>query len=287
MYAAFPKEPIAARGTGEIAIALDTSERLGPQMIALDVHVSGSEHAVAQLRLVGFVTPIMQVEPPIVQMLDVPRNKPATRSVTIAHLRNEPWSVMSVDVPMPLLSATVPNAQQGVGSHQVVFSFTPDKPGRKHGTFVTIHTNLEKHPVVQVPVICSVAPAIKLYPPDISFGRMVPGETKTKKVLLRSTENLPFSIESARASSSGVSVTLDTDTVASEHRLSATFAAPANAGKLTGILVVKTTIPDMHEIQLPLYATIVKDTRQAVPATASVSCATPEHIPGASERPKQ
>jgi len=266
----FPKEPVPAHGTGDIAVALDTSQRLGPQMIALDVHTSGSERAVAQLRLVGFVTAIMRIEPPVVQMFDIPRNKPATRSVTISHVRNEPWSVKSVDVPMPLLSATVPNAQESVSSHELVLSFTPDKPGRKHGTLVTIHTNLQKHPLVQVPVMCSVAPAIKLYPPDISFGRMMHGETKTKKVLLRSTERSPFSIESARASTTHVSVSFDKDAVATDQRVSATFTAPANAGKLTGILLVKTTMPEAKEIQIPMYASIVKDRRQAAPATAVI-----------------
>ena len=275
----FPKEPVPAHGTGDIAVALDASQRLGPQMIALDVHTSGSERTVAQLRLVGFVIPIMRIEPPVVQMLDIPRNKPATCSVTITHVRNEPWSVKSVDVPMPLLSVAVPDGQQNVSSHELVLSFTPDKPGRKHGTFLTIHTNLQKHPLVQVPVMCSVAPAIKLYPRDISFGRMMQGETKTKKVLMRSTEGLHFSIESARASTTHVSVSFDKDAVVTDQRLSVTFTPPANAGKLTGMLVVKTSIPEATETQVPMYADIIKDRRHtagsAEPRSAQVTQESP------------
>jgi hypothetical protein len=264
----FAKDPIPPGESGEIEVLLDTAHQAGPQLIAFEVYLKAQESPVSQLRLAGFVKPIMSVDPSAVILTDVASGQTASRTLTISHLGAKLWTVTSVEVDSQNLSVEVPTAGESRKEHEVRVTFNQQSAPAKLPEHVIIHTSLQDNPTVVIPVICSSAPALELHPPDFSFGRMVKGETKTATVLIRSADGTPFRIVSAEASTSLVSIAFDNHADGTQHRLSATFTPPIASGRLVAVVRVVTTRAGAEALVIPMYGSIVENVRTTGPTSS-------------------
>ncbi len=116
---------------------------------------------------------------------------------------------------------------------------------------LSVHTDHPKRSVVHVPVIATLKVTWELSPPAV-FLHGIPAETQVERtVQLRSTLELPFTVESTSGPDGNINPT-SPDSL-TDHELRVVLLAPRVAGKVERrVVMIRTSLPDAREIELPV-----------------------------------
>lgn len=132
------------------------------------------------------------------------------------------------------------------------------KPSAPVGIFkdqVTLKTNDPNNPAFPVSVSAMVQSNVTISPSVINLGRVRPGDTVQRTVMVRSAR--PFRLSELKSSKPDLTAAPPGDAPQAMHTVTLTLKAPTQVGPFNAVLEIQTDLADEPPSRLTTFATVV------------------------------
>jgi hypothetical protein len=167
------------------------------------------------------------------------------------------WGVTAAQTISDHVQARLEETSRSPGgqvTYQLVATLKPSAPAGYFKDEITLQTNDPNSPVIPISVTANVQAAVTLAPAVLNLGRVKPGETVSRVVLIRSSK--PFKVTGATASRPELAIANTPETPGPFHRLTLTLKAPETAGPFHATLDVSTDLANEPPARLTTFATV-------------------------------
>jgi uncharacterized protein affecting Mg2+/Co2+ transport len=113
-----------------------------------------------------------------------------------------------------------------------------------------------------IPVFGSLEGDLLVQPPQVTFGVVRPGESKTRKVNIKNQSKTPVKITEVKSTAEGVEAEVAAITPGAEYTVSLTISGDTAPGRISGKITVSTDHPEESVLSIPLYGRVA-DPQQA------------------------
>jgi len=197
--------------TGAVIARLNTTgqhlrDKSAVLTVRLETVINGSRRIESvQLFVSGFIRPDTVLTPGSVEFGTVTEGMSATRVVQLEYTGRAGWTLTKVERSQPFIYAKAEEIRRkrGKGVYRITATLTDDAPVGYIRDVLRFTTNESQpgrsEPVeIVVPIQGVVTPAFRTKPSTMLMGVLVPGETATKNIVVRSIT--PFRITNVSAS---------------------------------------------------------------------------------------
>lgn len=249
--------PPGTRTTVEVTV--DTTQFLGHKPSGITLVFDQPELVEADLNTTCFIRGDIVMNPGQLDFGIVRRGEtpPKTElTLTYAGGRSD-WEISKMKTRTDKVKAELRELNR-TADGQIQFSLSATlQPNAPNGYFkdeITLLTNDDSSPSIPVSVVATVQSAVALTPSIINFGRVAPGQSVSKTVLVRSSK--AFAITELSASESALKSEDQAKGAQPVHQVTLTLTAPEQTGPFHSTLTVKTDIPDEPEAVVKAFATV-------------------------------
>jgi len=266
-------------GTGIIPLQFNTTRFPGAVVKTATVVHNDPTQPMIQLQIKGTVWRPFDVSPPTVVLNILPEsdsNAPAV--VRIVSNLEEPVTLGPPECNNQTFTAKVETVRPGKEFQVVVNAVPPFKPGASQGT-LTIRTSVTNSPVLHVPMIAMVRPALTVNPQQIVLPAT---HAPTYAVTIRNNTANPMTVSDPKVNAPGVDVQLKEVEPGKQFTLTLTFSPEFSSNTNNCELTFKTSHPDYPSVRVPVRRLStaarapVAPTRPAAPATNATLRAAPQ-----------
>jgi len=242
-----------------IEVTIDTTQFLGAKPSGLTLVFDQPELVEADLNTTCFIRGDIVMNPGQLDFGIVRRGEtPPTAELTLTYAGGRSdWEVTKMRTQTDKVKAELRELNRTVDG-QINFALTATlQPNVANGYFkdeVTLLTNDESGPAIPVSVVATVQSAVALTPSIVNFGRVSPGQSISKTVLVRSSK--AFAITELSSSESALKSDDRAKGPQPVHQVALTLTAPEETGPFHATLTVKTDIPDEPDAVLKAFATV-------------------------------
>ena len=239
-----------------IIATFNTKTFQGQRGATLTVTFDKPFYAEVQLQVSGFIRTDVVLEPGGVQFGAVEQGKPAETRVAVSYTGRSGWQIAAVKSTNPNMSAEVVETKRSGG--QVSYDLCVKLNGNAPVGYLNDHLLLVTNDAtpVQIPVAVEgrVQASITVSPASLFMGVVPPGETATKQIVVKGVK--PFRILAITCDDERfVFDTSKADAPKTLHLVPVTFAAGADAGKVTRTIRIETDLGNCTP-ELAAYADI-------------------------------
>jgi hypothetical protein len=240
-----------------IEAVIDTTKFTGYKASGLVLTIDRPQPASVDLSLTCFIRGDLTLSPGMVDFGIVNRTSKPKVDLSLAYVGGQAnWAVTEMKTISDHLVAELRENGRSPGG-QVNYVLTATlKPSAPVGTFkdeITLKTNDPSSPTIPVSVTAMVQSNVTT-PTVINLGRIKPGETVERTVIVRSSR--PFKVLTARGSKAELTATTPPNDARPTHTVKLIFRAPAQTGPYNAALEVETDIQDEPPAKLMTFATI-------------------------------
>jgi hypothetical protein len=225
--------------TSYIRARFNTDTFKGKRGANLTVVIDRPVYTEVRLRVDGYIRSDMVFHPGSVEFQTVSTSEPTTKTVKVLYAGRKNWQIAKIESPKTWLVANFKELTRGRGriSYEVSVTLNNDAPTGFFQDELVVHTNDSEMPRVPLRVSGEITAALKISPGVLALGRIKPGSSVTKKLVVLG--QTPFVIDSLSAGGWKVQASLGTN-AKKTHILQPTFTPDDNAaGALKSELVVK------------------------------------------------
>jgi hypothetical protein len=179
---------------GSIIASFNTRSYLGQRNSTLTVVIDKPFYAEVPLTISGYIHSDVDLQPGAVALGDVALGAGAEQKTTITYRGRGAWQITDVRSANDHFEVELsdPMRQPGQISYVMVVRLKAGAPAGMIQDQLTVVTNDPKMPHVTLPVEGRVVPPLSISPSPLLFGRMRPGQTATKQLVV--TGKQPFKI---------------------------------------------------------------------------------------------
>lgn len=240
------KDTLKTYETGEIVAHFNTDRFTGQRGATLTVTIDRPYAAEVQLRVDGYIRTDVVVDPGSIEFGSIDQGQPAKKRVTVAHAGRGDWKIIDVKCGNPFVKAKVSEAsrQNGQVSYRLTVSVAPDAPAGYLQDQLILVTNDHNYKQVPVAIEGRIVPELVVNPSLVSLGRLQPGQTVRKQVVVQAKE--PFRITAVECDNGNFQFDLNPvakDEVKTVHLVPLLFVAGNKPGKIIGTIRIDT---DLH-----------------------------------------
>lgn len=240
------KDTLKTYETSEIVAHFNTDRFSGQRGATLTVTIDRPYYAEVQLRVDGYIRTDVVVDPGSIEFGSLDQGQPAEKHANVNYAGRSDWKITGVKTSSPYITAKVTEKgrQNGQVSYGLTVALAPDAPAGYLQDQLILVTNDRNYTHVPVAVEGRIVPELVVNPGLVSMGRMQPGQTVRKQVVVQAKQ--PFHITSVEWDNGHFQADLSADAKSEAktvHLVPITFVAGAQAGKITGKLRIET---DLH-----------------------------------------
>ena len=238
-------ERLESRQTGEILAKFNTRSFLGQKEATITVVIDEPYYAEVQLRVSGYIRSDVVFSPGEVAFNGIPRGEGSTTAVDISYAGREDWAIVDVRSSNKHLAVELAETHRGSGrvDYRMVVKLKPDAPAgvmRDEISIITNDSNLKSVPLV---VEAKIQADLEVSPSLLSLGSLAPGESVTKKVLIKGAE--PFVIKSAKSADPAIGVEFPADSKKMQF-VPITFRADQAGRQISDTVKVETSLGEVE-----------------------------------------
>ena len=261
--AVISSEVLAPGQEGTISAIFDTARFSGEKVKEISVYSNDPAQPVTTLTLQGEITVEVEVNPPQLYLGRVRRGEETVRSVDVVYDADKSITITKVETSSPFLTIQTQDvALEGRKGKKLIVTLKKDAPLGRLSDAITITTTSEKRPSFEIPVFCSIEGDLVLAPPQVSFGVVQRGESKTQEVSIKSRSSSPIHIVKVLSSNADIEPVLTTVRDGEEYKLALNAKTDSKIGRIEGEVQVFTDHPTEKMLTIPLYG-MVSEERQA------------------------
>ena len=210
---------------GKIVATFNTKSYLGHRSATITVVIDKPFQAEVQLNVVGTIRGDIVIEPGDAQLGDVDQGAGKEIKVSILHSGNSSWEILDVRSANAHFEVELNETKRIAGrvAYDMTVRLKPNCPAGYVQDHLTLVTNDSRLKTVTVPVHGRVVPALTVSPASLFMGVLEPGQTVTKRLIVRAKS--PFTVSDIRCPNDCIEI----DTPEGEkklHFVPVTFTAP-------------------------------------------------------------
>jgi hypothetical protein len=244
---------IAPGAKGEIKVAFNSKKTSGEQSKTVSVY-SNAPDSVTTLVVKAKVKRDLNL-PNAIQFGEVSHGASATQETEISAEKGVDFKIIKVEGDAAYVKAAfepTPTKEGQTASYKVMVTLTPDAPVGPINTRVRIFSNLEKKPVVEIPVFATVAGDLKISDSKVNFGTFAAGAAQPVVLKVGAPAKRPIKVTSVRTSTPDVIATLTTVKDGESYEVRCTVSPSKTTGRITGKLIIETDDPSEARRELQL-----------------------------------
>jgi hypothetical protein len=228
---------------GAIIASFNTRSYLGQRNSTLTVVIDKPFYAEVPLTIAGYVHSDVDIQPGAVALGDVSLGAPAEKQVTITYRGKSAWQITDVRSANAHFEVELsdPMRQANQVSYLMTVRLKDDAPAGTIQDQLTVITSDPKVPTVAVPVEGRVVPPLSVSPSPLFFGRLKPGQTATKQLII--TGKQPFKITSIRSDEPTLEFRTSPEVVRKVHLVPVILTASEQPGDFDFAVQIETDLP--------------------------------------------
>ena len=232
---------IASGETGEILAKFNTRSFLGQKEATITVVFDEPAYAEVQLKVSGFIRSDVVFTPGSVNFSDIQKGEEAVTPIEISYAGREDWAITDVRSRNSHLSVELAETHRGQGGvqYQMSVKLQPTAPPGAFLDEISIITNDGAQRSIPRVVEARIQGEVVVSPPLLSLGTVEPGETVTKKVLIKSEH--PFRVTGATAQTRSLNVKLPGESKKLQL-VPVTFRGQSSGDKLNDTVRLETSL---------------------------------------------
>ena len=212
--------------TGSILARFNTGTFKGKKHATLTVVIDQPFVAEAKLHVDGYIRSDIVFHPGEIQFGTINQGTAATSSTRVLYAGRDTWEITNVRASQPWLQPSAQLVSRGGGrvEYKLNVAVREDAPDGYFYDTLIVTTNDVNRPTVPLRVVGNVESKLKVSPQAISLGRLKPGQSINKRLVLKG--RTPFTVGSIKVAGWDVAFT------------------PTNVAKTTHLLNVSLTPTD-------------------------------------------
>lgn len=242
-----------------VEVTLDTAKFENYKASGITLVFDRPEYREVDLTVTSFIRGDVLLQPGSVDLGIVPRGSSRSQTLTLSYHGARPdWAITKLNTISEHVSAElreVGRTANGRIQYQLTTKIEPTAPAGYLRDEVTLTTNDADSPMIPVSVTASVQAAISVAPSVLNLGRMKPGQTVEKVIVVRAAR--PFHVTSESGESSDLATLTIPEDARALHTLKVRLTAPAEPGPFHTTVTVATDLDGEPPAQVPMFATIV------------------------------
>jgi hypothetical protein len=232
---------LKSRETGEILAKFNTRSFLGHKEATITVVIDEPVYAEVQLRVSGFIRSDVVFTPGSVNFSDAKVGEESIVPIEISYAGRDTWAITDVRSKNGHLGVELVETHRGSGrvDYRMMVKLRPTAPAGTLRDEISIITNDATQQSIPLLVEARVQGELVVSPPLLSLGAVQPGESVTKKVLIRGAE--PFTVTGATSANPGLNVQLPSESKKLQL-VPVTFKAQTSGDKLNDTVQLETSL---------------------------------------------
>ncbi len=245
---------LAPGESSEILVTLSTTALSGHSEHTVTIATNDPAHLMATLTMVGDVRLQVTATPSDIDFGKVTHGQTVSREVTLTALKQAGFEVGKIGNSNPNIK--VERQPSAAGQAVVLKVMLADT--MPVGTFVdTLNIATNRIPV-QVSIYGSVAGALSVDPPQVSFG-IVPHRGSAERIVrITNSGKRPVKLLGMASSNSSVGASIEPLTPGKEYKVTVLLRKNTRDGQVRGQLVIKTDDPEQQSVTIPYYGIVGK-----------------------------
>jgi hypothetical protein len=240
--------------SSEILVTLSTTALSGHSEHTVTIATNDPAHLMATLTMVGDVKLQVTATPSDIDFGKVTHGQAETREVTLTALKQAGFEVGKIANSNPNIKVE----RQPSAAGQAVMLKVSLADTMPVGTFVdTLNIATNRIPV-QVSVYGTVAGALNVDPPQVSFG-IVPHRGSAERIVrITNSGKRPVKLLGMESSNTSVAASIEPVTPGKEYKVTVLLRRNTRDGQVRGQLVIKTDDPEQQSVTIPYYGIVGK-----------------------------
>ena len=261
--AVISEEVIPPGKEGTISATFDTTHFSGEKAKGISVYSNDPLQPVATLTLQGEITIEVAAEPAQLYLGRLRRGEEVTRSVDVLYDAQKPIDIVKIENSHPSISVYPEDlTTEDKKGKKLVVTLKKDAPLGRLNDRIVVTTTSQKKPVLEIPVFGSIEGDVVILPPQVSFGVVRKGETKTQEISIKNRGTKPVQVVRIQNSAANVVAELAPVKEGEEYRLTLKTKGESQPGRIQGEVQVFTDHPEEKMLTIPLYG-IIAEAEQA------------------------
>jgi len=184
--------------TSAVVATLNTNSFIGQKAATITVVFDRPYYAEVQLQVSGYIRTDVTFEPSEVDFGELKSGETPEKTILITHRGGPNWRIKDVRSQCSHLVVRLdsPKIQPGAVSYQMRVAARESMPEGDIHQQLTLVTNDSQFPTIEMAVQGRVRPTLVVSPAAVSLGTISPGETVSKRLLIRGQE--PFAVKEVR-----------------------------------------------------------------------------------------
>ena len=240
---------------GSIIAQYNTTRFLGSKTATLTVVIDKPYYAEVQLRVQGYIRSDVVLRPSSLQYGSVEEGSSTSRRMRVHYAGRADWKITGVKSPHPYIEAHAEEVSR-LGKevqYDLVVTLKPDAPAGYVRESLTVLTNDHSQGSFLVELEGRVQSEISVSPATLFLGVLKPGQTVTKKVVVRGKK--PFKIMKAKCGDEHFKLQLP-EVAKKLHLIPVTFTAGDKPGAITGKICICTDLGEEVTTELSVHAQV-------------------------------
>lgn len=241
-----------------IEVTLDTTRFQGYKPSGLTLIFDRPQYVQVDLNLSSFIRADVMLSPGGVDFQTVPRGSNGTQTLNLTYYgAKADWAVTKLTTITEHVSAELRevNRVPGTVQYQLTATLHPTTPPGHFRDEITLSTNDPDSPTIPISVSASVQAALTVAPGILNLGRMRPGQSIKKTVLVRGSK--PFKVTGATCPKPDLTAAAALGEAKPFQTVTVTFTAPSAPGPYNATLEIATDIDGEPPAKLTAFATVV------------------------------
>jgi hypothetical protein len=243
--------------SGEIVADFNTRDFLGQKSATLTVTFDKPFHAEVQLHVMGFIRSDVVLQPGAIDLGTVDLGTEVERKLQVTYSGREDWKIIDVKTADPNFEVEISELGRGGGkvSYELLIRLTKTAPIGYVKDQLILVTNDFRARELPVDMAGRVISEITISPTSLFMGTVRPGQTVTKKLLVRGKK--PFRIIDVKCPDKSFEIETSSE-AKSVHLIPIVFTAGEDAGKVARKISLLTDQGDNGVQAFTAYALVVK-----------------------------
>lgn len=241
---------------GEVIARFNTRSFLGQRSATLTVTFDQPRYAEVQLHVSGYIRSDIVLDPPGAAFGNVPQGAQRDLNIDVSYAGRGDWQVSRIESENPHLQAELIEGDRSAGraKYEIHVTLADDAPAGYLRDEIRVYTNDSRAEYFPIAVEANVAPALSVTPSPLFLGRIAPGESVSKRVVVRGTE--AFSIADVQCGNQAFHFK-QADAAKKVHLVEVAFDAPEQAGRIEQSVRLVTSGGHQSELELIVIAEVV------------------------------
>lgn len=242
---------------GTISATFDTSRFLGEKVKTITVYSNDPLQPVTTLTLQGEITVEVAADPPQVYFGRLRRGEEVTRTVDILYDAQKPITITKIEHTHPAVRVRAEELEkEGKKGKRLFVTLTKTVGLGRFNDQITVTTTSQKRPSVTIPIFGSIEGDVVVQPPQVSFGIVRSGESKTQEVSVKSRAVNPVRVLRVESAVAGVGAELTPIKEGEEYLITLRVNGEREPGRIQGEVRVFTDHPQEKTLTIPLYGMV-------------------------------